>query len=261
MVSNQLDRTDSFELRACGPITTPLTEGRYWNHSYTLLNDFTTRELDILMLLASESYSKNSEAEISFQGIKTKLDLHQQKLTIALKRLLSREVVQKTANGYKISKKGLKIISLILQSPRNSAHSNPTEYPGLEFSIPIHVEQANIFNAFSLLTGRWFSHWRWIGRFQNQHSLKMEWQSLSGTLEACLCISGRNLRIAIFDKNSSLSAPPLETLRKELDLFLQKIQKITNFKLDQQEFASLIKIKTPSGCNPLEMSHWLSNYA
>ena len=198
------NRTDSFELRACGPIETRLTEEAYsFNDGGVLDEEITTRELNILLLLASEAYSKDSQAEISFQGIKTKLNLHQQKVTNALKKLKDKELVDKTLNGYKISRKGMNIVDFVLKSPKTSFQLESKEYVGLELTIPLNNKNNNLFKLVYLLKGRWFSYFRWISLFQNTNSVKMEWQSLNGELEVCLCINEKRLCIALFDKKSS----------------------------------------------------------
>ena len=101
-----------------------MAEENYWANESLPEEDMTTREMNILLLLAIEAFSKDSEAEISFQGIKTKLNLHQQKLTISLKRLQKKKMIEKTLNGYKISKKGMELIDHVLKSPK-TASSQP----------------------------------------------------------------------------------------------------------------------------------------
>jgi hypothetical protein len=251
----------SYEFRACGPIKTPLAEDSYWTSDSHLEVSMTTREMNILLLLAIEAFSKDSEAHISFQGIKTKLNLHQQKLTIALRRLLKKEMIEKTLNGYKISKKGMHLINNVLKSPKTAFELEPEEYAGLEITIPINNKNNNLFKLVYLLKGRWFASWRWIGMFQNSCSLKMEWQSISGDLEACLCINENRMCIALFDTHSSPSNPDLELLREEFNKFLSKIVQIMDIDLDAQHSVSAAMIKTHSSCNKSEMRDWLTNYA
>ena len=256
------NRTDSFEFRACGPINTRINEDSYlYNEAEMLDEDLTTRELNILLLLASEAYSKDSQAELSFQGIKTKLNLHQQKVATALKRLLQKSLIEKTLNGYTINKNGMKIINSLLKSPATSLKTEPQEYIGLEVMIPLNNKNNDLFKLIYLLKGRWFANWRWIGMFQNPTSVKMAWQSISGNLEACLCINENRLCIALFDKNSSPSSPNFELLEEEFNKFLRKISKIMNTNLFTYPTISKAMIKTHSSCDKLKMSNWLSNYA
>jgi len=118
-----------------------------------------------------------------------------------------------------------------------------------------------LYNLVYLLKGRWFSKWRWIGMFENSESIKMEWQSLSGNLEACLCINDTTLCFAVFDINSSPLSLNRELLDAEFDNFSQKIQKIMNIDLATYPSASRAMIVTHSNCNKLKICSWLTNYA
>lgn len=261
-MSIHYNRIDSFEFRACGPIETRLTEETYsFSDGSYLEEEITTRELNILLLLASEAYSKDSQAEISFQGIKVKLNLHQQKVTNALKKLIDKELIEKTLNGYKINKKGMTVVKYVLKSPQTSFQLEPKEYAGLELMIPLNNKNNNLFRLVYLLKGRWFGSFRWVGMFQNSCSLKMEWISISGDMEACLCINDKRMCIALFDKNSTPLDPDLTLLHEEFKNFLEKIQNIMNIDLDTQQSVSTAMIKTHSSCNKSEMRNWLASYA
>lgn len=256
------NRTDSFDFRACGPMDNQLMEDTdYFTKVGSINEDLSTRELNILFLLAIEAYSKDSQAELSFQGIKTKLNLHQQKVATTLKRLIRKKLIDKTLNGYKINKTGMRVIHSLLQSPRTSLTIEPKEYVGLEIMVPLNNKNNDLFRLVYLLKGRWFGKWRWIGMFQNSTSIKMEWQSLSGDLQACLCLNENNMCAAVFDKNSNPENPNIELLDREFNRFLLKIQNIMKTNLNTYQSISKAIIITHSSCNKLQMSNWLSNYA
>ena len=256
------ERFNSLEFRSCGPIDTLLGEGtNKFDDNDAMDEDLTSNELAILLLLASEAFSKNSQAELSFQGIKTKLHLHQQKLTKALERLTQKNLVDKTLNGYRLSKNSVKIINSLLSSFGSNPNPEPKESVGFEIKVPLNSKNNELFKLVYLLKGRWFANWRWIGMFQDQSSLKMEWQSIGGDMEACLCINENRLCIALFDKNSSPSNINIELLSDEFNKFLRKIQNIMNINLNSYQSISTTMIRTHSGCNRKEMSNWLSNYA
>jgi len=256
------ERFDSLEFRSCGPIDTSFNETTYdFVDSETIVEEITSNELAILLLLASEAFSKNSQAELSFQGIKTKLNLHQQKLAKALERLVHKNLIDKTLNGYRLSKNAIKVVNSYLDLLRNKANPEPKEYIGFEIKVPLNSRNNELFKLIYLLKGRWFANWRWIGMFQNQSSLKMEWQSISNDLEACLCINEHQLCIALFDKNSSPANINIEFLIEEFNKFLRKIQSIMNTNLNTYQSISTTMIKTHSSCDKQEMSNWLSNYA
>ncbi|MHA1268493.1 MAG: hypothetical protein ACTSPY_01780 [Candidatus Helarchaeota archaeon] len=252
----------TYEFRACGPINTKLKTNLYVLNKNILDEYMTEYEIDVLLLLAAEAYSKNSKiAELSFQGIKTKLNIHQQKLAVALKRLINKNLVEKTLNGYTLKRKGLILIDKILSS-NACFNDNCEEYFGLEISIPINNKNNNLYKLIYLLKGRWFSHWRWIGMFSESNSIKMEWQSLDDDLETCLCINENQLCIAIFDKspNSSHVNPNIKLLEGQFNEFLNKIQNIMNLEIFNQYSSSKFVIKTYSSCDKIKMKNWISNY-
>ncbi|MHA1650702.1 MAG: MarR family transcriptional regulator [Candidatus Helarchaeota archaeon] len=260
-MQGDLNETETFEFRACGPINTYLQDDSNFIENNPLEIDLTNRELNILLLLVIEAYSKDSKAELSFQGIKNKLNLHQQKVTTALKRLQAKKLIEKTSNGYTLTKHGIQIINSLLKSSPTKLISDTNEYIGLEVLIPLDLEDNKLSQLISLLKGRWFADWRWIGMFQSTNSIKMEWQSLSGMLEACLCITKKRMCIAVFDKNSSPTNPNMDLLDLEFNKFLKKIQKLMNLGAISYQTVSKTRIKTHSSCNKRQICDWLSNYA
>ena len=60
-------------------------------------------QTQILLLLFLEGVTKCSPPSLSFQGIKRKLDLHQQILTNALNRLLDKDFIQKSTDSYQVT--------------------------------------------------------------------------------------------------------------------------------------------------------------
>ncbi len=255
------NRTDSLETRPCGPVETRLTEEPYpFNDGGVLEEDVTTRELNILLLLAIEAYSKDSNAELSFQGIKTKLNLHQQKVTIALKRLQEKNLISRTLNGYTLTKTGIEVINSLLKSPIN-LDPESQEYIGYEITVPLYNKNNDLFRLVYLLKGRWFANWRWVGMFQNHSSIKMEWQSISGELEACLCLNEERMCIAVFDKNSTPLKMNPEFLDEEFNKFIFKIEKILETDTLSCQAVSKTMIKADPNCDKMKISNWLSNYA
>ena len=261
-MSFELDN-NVIKFRTCGAINTK------FNEEIDILNEtgvfdgyISSNELNILLLLAKKSYSKNSEfTEISFQGIKLKLNIHQQKITNALKRLMKKNLINKTINGYSLSKKGFRLINKLLNI-NSCLNEECGEYIGIEisFSLKKLKNQENILRSIYLLKKRWFSHWRYVGIFTSFNSIKMEWQSLSRDLEACLCVTNEKLRIAIFDKTNNPNKVNLKYLEIEIDDFLSKIQKIIGINLLDEHQISKYMIITSSCCDKLKMKNWLSTY-
>ncbi|MHA1231401.1 MAG: hypothetical protein ACTSRP_18175 [Candidatus Helarchaeota archaeon] len=253
----------SYEFKVCGPINHELM--KEFEMDINLIDEFMTEyEINILTTIAFEMYSKRSRvAELSFQGLKTKLGIHQQKLNIALRRLINKNYLEKTLNGYTLTEKGMLFLNKLLKTKfqYNDEYSKKfNEYMGLEFRITINSKQNHLYNRIYLLKGRWFSHWRWIGIFYSPGSIKMEWQSINGNLEACLCINENHFCVAIFDIGSDIKNIDLDLLENELDKFLKKIQNIMEFQFPKNMEGLKYKIITNSTRCRSEISGWIKNY-
>ena len=106
----------------------------------------------------------------SFQGMRRKLGLHQEKLTRILKRLEDDNLVMKTDEGYT----GLRI----------STH--PTQ-PDILYGEPVirgHLPPGTNFDAvMSRLKGRWFKNFRWLGYTSNDREQSMFWITEDGNYQ------------------------------------------------------------------------------
>ncbi|NVM01465.1 MAG: hypothetical protein HWN67_03970 [Candidatus Helarchaeota archaeon] len=148
-------------------------------------------QTQILLLLFLEGMTKCSPPSLSFQGIKRKLDLHQQILTNALNRLLDKDFIQKsTDNHYILTKKGIQFIRTFSPNVSNSELNTPT----IESVYKTDITAESFLNG---LKGKWFGDFRWIGWFQDSDSTKLEWISTDNSIEA-----------VAWHKNSRLNSYP-----------------------------------------------------
>jgi DNA-binding MarR family transcriptional regulator len=135
-------------------------------------------QTQILLLLFLEGMTKCSPPSLSFQGIKRKLDLHQQILTNALNRLLDKEFIQKSPdNHYILTKKGFQLIQTFSPNVSNSDLDTPT----IENIYKTDISAESFLKS---LKGKWFGDFRWIGWFQDSDSTKLEWISTDNSIEA-----------------------------------------------------------------------------
>jgi len=61
----------------------------------------------------------------SFKALERKLDIHQQSLSRALKRLRELELIEKTPEGYKLIKKNMLLSSTIMESGQVNEEEEP----------------------------------------------------------------------------------------------------------------------------------------
>lgn len=140
-----------------------------------LLDEYQTH---ILLLLFLEGITKCSPSSLSFQGIKRKLDIHQQILTNALNRLLNKDFIQKSPdNHYILTEKGKQFIRAVSPDITTSEFDAPT----IENVYKTDISAENFLNS---LKGKWFGDFRWIGWFQDSNSTKLEWISTDNSVEA-----------------------------------------------------------------------------
>src|SRR5436309_13467200 len=99
--------------------------------------------------LVMNMLSSETDATYSFQGMKRRLGLHQEKLTRILKRLEDDNLVLKTDEGYKV----------LHHSRKTTRHLDEGE-PVIRGQLPPGIDP-NLLT--SKLKGRWFKHFRWLG--------------------------------------------------------------------------------------------------
>jgi DNA-binding HxlR family transcriptional regulator len=158
------------------------------------IRDLRNNDKDILSLLNEEMGST-----YSFKALERKLDIHQQSLTRALKRLRHLDLVEKTPNGYRTTKNKNAFLpnttqenSLFMEEEK--AEIEETEVavkPELSYetrktrkrfsqliqiSIPI---RSNIDLIINHLVGKWFGNLRWFGLVKKEAGVTLQWIAIS----------------------------------------------------------------------------------
>jgi Xaa-Pro aminopeptidase len=113
--------------------------------------------------------SSESDATYSFQGMKRRLGLHQEKLTRILKRLEDDNLVLKTDEGYKSLNRSRKI----------SHHLDEGE-PVIRGQLPPGIDP-NLLT--SKLKGRWFKNFRWLGYSTGESGQSLYWITEDGRFQ------------------------------------------------------------------------------
>ncbi|HVL47481.1 MAG TPA: MarR family transcriptional regulator [Candidatus Thermoplasmatota archaeon] len=120
------------------------------------------RELSILTELAREG-----DARVAFQGLRRRLDVHQQALVRTLRRLESRGLVARDPAGYRLTEAGFAALEGRSVSP----------VPGASITLvsallPPHVEAEAVAE---LLGRRWFRGLRWYGQSGGPGEIVLTW--------------------------------------------------------------------------------------
>jgi DNA-binding HxlR family transcriptional regulator len=134
--------------------------------------DFHNNDNKILVLL------NEAGLNYSFKGLMRKLNLHQQSLSRALRRLEEMELVEKSPVGYRLSKAGETAMSRIeLQQHKPKGR----EYMQLlQTYIPLNVKASEVVRH---LIGKWFKNLRWIGMMGSATGYTLQWISEDGSFQ------------------------------------------------------------------------------
>lgn len=113
--------------------------------------------------------SSESDATYSFQGMKRRLGLHQEKLTRILKRLEDDNLVLKTDEGYKV-----------LHHPRKTTQHLAEGEPVIRGQLPPGIDPRVLT---SKLKGRWFKNFRWLGYSAGESGQSLYWITEDGRFQ------------------------------------------------------------------------------
>ncbi len=113
--------------------------------------------------------SSESEATYSFQGMKRRLGLHQEKLTRILKRLEDDNLVMKTDEGYRALRQNRKHL-------RRMAYGEPV----IRGQIPPAMDPVSLMVR---LKGRWFKNFRWLGSANGEMGQSLYWITEDGSFQ------------------------------------------------------------------------------
>lgn len=125
------------------------------------------REIAILRELAREA-----EARVAFQGLRRKLDLHQQALARSLRRLERQGLVARDERGYALTEDGFAALAgRAAPRPRRDVLSLVTAV------LPPHLHPDVVAGA---LSRRWFRGLRWYGQSEAPGETTLAWISEPG---------------------------------------------------------------------------------
>ena len=139
--------------------------------------------------------SSESDATYSFQGMKRRLGLHQEKLTRILKRLEDDNLVLKTDEGYRI-----------LRQPRRTVRHTTAGEPVIRGQFPpgMHPET---FTA--KLKGRWFKNFRWLGYANNEAGQSLYWITEDGRFQIRVQLSSAEILVWSQPTNAKDNSSPV----------------------------------------------------
>ena len=124
------------------------------------ITPFESRPVDD-QALVMEMLSAESDSTYTFQGLKRRLGLHQEKLIRILRRLEDDNLVAKTEEGYRT-----------LKQPRRGKHHLVDGDPVIRGQLPPGIDSRVLLER---IKGRWFKNFRWVGYANGRDELSLYW--------------------------------------------------------------------------------------
>lgn len=145
------------------------------NYKLTIaINDVRNNDKKILSLLRKEMWST-----YSFKALERKLDIHQQSLSRALKRLLDLNLIEKTSSGYKLVERNAHNLNPVLDDNLlneeleiDKSKKNRKYKQLIQIYMPV---KGNIEPIVDHLTGKWFGNLRWFGLIKKETGFRLQW--------------------------------------------------------------------------------------
>ena len=181
--------------------------------------DFHNNDNKILALLNEDG------SNYSFKGLMRKLNLHQQSLSRALRRLEEMELVEKSPVGYRLSKAGATAMSRIELLQQQHKPKGREYMQLLQTYIPLNIKASEVMRH---LIGKWFKNLRWIGMIRSDTGYTLQWTSDDGAFQI-------NLRLIadyiVIETNASTEKEKVQAMVGSYIIY-EQITKVMQSRLD-----------------------------
>jgi DNA-binding HxlR family transcriptional regulator len=181
--------------------------------------DFHNNDNKILALLNEDG------SNYSFKGLMRKLNLHQQSLSRALRRLEEMELVENSPVGYRLSKAGATATSRIELLQQQHKPKGREYMQLLQTYIPLNIKASEVMHH---LIGRWFKNLRWIGMIRSDTGHTLQWTSDDGAFQI-------NLRLIadyiVIETNASTEKEKVQAMVGSYTIY-EQITKVMQSRLD-----------------------------
>src|SRR5688572_14599389 len=182
-------------------------------------NDFHNNDNKILALL------NEAGSNYSFKGLMRKLNLHQQSLSRALRRLEEMELVEKSSVGYRLSKAGATAMSRIELLQQQHKPKGREYMQLLQTYIPLNIKASEVMRH---LIGRWFKNLRWIGMIRSDTGYTLQWTSDDGAFQINLRLIAEYI---VIETNASTEKEKVQAMVGSYTIY-EQITNVMQSRLD-----------------------------
>lgn len=153
--------------------------------------------------LVMQMLSAESDATYTFQGLKRRLGLHQEKLTRILKRLEDDNLVAKTEDGYRT-----------LKQPRKAPHRQAEGEPVIRGQLPPGIDASLLLEK---IKGRWFKNFRWVGYSNATDGPSLYWITEDNKYEVRVHLTTDEILVWSQKTNEAESSSPVASAYELFD--------------------------------------------
>jgi DNA-binding HxlR family transcriptional regulator/DNA-binding IscR family transcriptional regulator len=195
-------------------------------------------------------FNQEPGSSYSFNGFVRKLNLHQQSLTRALKRLEDLRLIEKSQIGYRLTTNGESLMTfLTTKNSTNSYARSRGHVPDREMEkrncyiqllqtrISVDIKPEEIL---SKLIGKWFNNLRWVGLVESEGGgYMLQWVSDdTNSFQIILRVISKYLTV---ETNASSDKEKIEAMIGSYRIF-EEITKILRNKLEKTSIMPLLEI-------------------
>ncbi len=197
---------------------------------YTPAFDYlTSEELDILLFMgaATRYDGLDTQTSYSFQGIRRKTQLHPQKATRAIKRLLEKGMIRhRSSPGYAVTEPGKKTLSKVLKylHPQMLFPDGNFTRAWASFSTNASFDLARVVKE---LKGKWRGDMRYVSYTNGDNFVIIDWIDETGTVHAAMLLtSGHRMELAVVSPTKVISQCHRDQLANWLQETLGQARKL-----------------------------------
>lgn len=149
---------------------------------------FSERDAEVLRFLGEEDL-----LGFTFEGLRRRLGTHSETLSRILHRLEEQMILEKTPDGYHVTRKGKQMIGVEpLASPSYQHAATQHRVAILRTLLPFGRGSSQVISG---LKGRWFGPLRWLGYSEDERGTTMKWVTADGAVQIDAIFSESELSI------------------------------------------------------------------